>query len=100
MITCGCVTQSCPWRVQGSPTYNYVTFMLKTLRNEHTCPAVTKNRDMKAPWPGRKLQGLIQENPKINIRVLHFVVLRTCGLDMLDHTLYRTKNFALGIREK
>ncbi|KAL5852238.1 hypothetical protein ACOSQ3_007356 [Xanthoceras sorbifolium] len=99
-ITCGCATQGCPWRVHGSPTYDRVAFMLKTLRNEHTYLAVTKNKDVRAHWLGRKFQGLIQENPEINIRVLHSVVLMTCGLDMPDHTLYRTKNFVLGIEEK
>ncbi|KAL5743441.1 hypothetical protein ACOSQ2_026557 [Xanthoceras sorbifolium] len=99
-ITFGCATQGCPWRVHGSPTYDRVTFMLKTLRNEHTCLAVTKNRDVRAPWLGKKFQGVIQENPGMNIRILHSIVLRTCGLDVPDHTLYRAKNYALCIGEK
>ncbi|KAL5735084.1 hypothetical protein ACOSP7_032945 [Xanthoceras sorbifolium] len=99
-ITFGCATQGCPWRVHGSPTYDRVTFMLKTLRNEHTCLAVTKNRDVRAPWLGKKFQGVIQENPGMSIRILHSIVLRTCGLDVPDHTLYRAKNYALCIEEK
>ncbi|KAL5847420.1 hypothetical protein ACOSQ3_010944 [Xanthoceras sorbifolium] len=91
-ITCGCATQGCPWRVHGSPTYDRVTFMLMG--------SVTKNRDVRAPWLGKKFQGVIQENPGMNIRILHSIVLRTCGLDVPDHTLYRAKNYALCIGEK
>ncbi|KAL5794543.1 hypothetical protein ACOSP7_003137 [Xanthoceras sorbifolium] len=99
-IARGCASQCYPSRVHGIPTYDRVTFMLKTLRNEHIYLAVTKNRDVRAPWLGRNFQGLIQENHEINIRVLHSVVLRTYCLDVSDHILYRAKNFALGIGEK
>ncbi|KAL5813605.1 hypothetical protein ACOSQ3_024375 [Xanthoceras sorbifolium] len=85
-ITCGCATQGYPWRVHPLES--------------HTCLAVTKNRDVRAPWLGKKFQGVIQENPGMNIRILHSIVLRTCGLDVPDHTLYRAKNYALCIGEK
>ncbi|KAH7575276.1 hypothetical protein JRO89_XS02G0074000 [Xanthoceras sorbifolium] len=96
-ITCSCRVEGCPWRVRGSSTKDRITFMLKTFRDEHNCLVVTKNRDVRALWLGRKFKGIIQENPDINIRVLHSIVLRTYGLDVPDHTLYRAKKFALNI---
>ncbi|KAL5831686.1 hypothetical protein ACOSQ4_017040 [Xanthoceras sorbifolium] len=72
----------------------------KTLTNEHTCLAITKNRDANSTWLGKKFQDLIKENPDISIRVLHGVVLRTCGLDVNNHTLRRAKTYAMNIGEK
>ncbi|KAL5749534.1 hypothetical protein ACOSP7_024137 [Xanthoceras sorbifolium] len=69
----------------------------KTLTNEHTCLAITKNRDANSTWLGKKFQDLIKENPDISIRVLHGVVLRTCGLDVNNHTLRRAKTYAMNI---
>ncbi|KAH7565113.1 hypothetical protein JRO89_XS09G0136100 [Xanthoceras sorbifolium] len=72
-----------------------VSYMLKNLRNEHTCLEITKNRDADSSCLGKKFQDLIKENSQINIRVLHSMVLRTCGLDVSDHTLYRAQRYAI-----
>jgi hypothetical protein len=60
--------------------------MLKTL--------VTSN------WLGKKFKSLIKQNPNMNIRVFGAIVLRICGVSVLDHTLYRAKKYALNIRNE
>ncbi|TXG72727.1 hypothetical protein EZV62_001306 [Acer yangbiense] len=96
-ITYGCEANGCPWRAHGSPTFDRVTYMLKTLRNSHNCLAVPKNRDVTSAWLGKRFELLIKENPDINIRVLGSVILRQCGVNVPDHTLYRAKKYALNI---
>ncbi|TXG60945.1 hypothetical protein EZV62_012308 [Acer yangbiense] len=96
-ITYGCEANGCPWRAHGSPTFDRVTYMLKTLRNSHNCLAIPKNRDVTSAWLGKRFELLIKENPDINIRVLGSVILRQCGVSVPDHTLFRAKKYALNI---
>ncbi|KAK2654446.1 hypothetical protein Ddye_014302 [Dipteronia dyeriana] len=76
MITYKCEAEGYLWRVHGSPTFDRVTYMLKTLRNMHTCLSVTRNRDANSVWLGKKLEAFIKENPDANIKVLGSVILR------------------------
>ncbi|KAK4835153.1 hypothetical protein QYF36_006018 [Acer negundo] len=99
-ITYKCEAESCPWRVHGSPTFDRVTYMLKTLKNMHTCLSVTKNRDANSVWLGKKFEAFIKENPNKNIKVLGSVALKQCGITVPDHTLYRAKRYALNIRDR
>ncbi|TXG47749.1 hypothetical protein EZV62_027043 [Acer yangbiense] len=99
-ITVGCESQGCHWRVHGSPTFDRVTYMLKTLRNDHNCLAVSKNMDVTSIWLGKRFQMLIKENPNMHIKVLGSVILRQCGVEVPDHTLYRAKRYALNIRDE
>ncbi|KAK3198567.1 hypothetical protein Dsin_021982 [Dipteronia sinensis] len=95
-ITYKCEAECCPWRVHGSPTFDRVTYMLKTLRNMHTYLSMTKNRDANSIWFGKKFEAFIKEN----IKVLGSVVLRQCGINVPNHTLYRAKRYALNIRDE
>ncbi|TXG69661.1 hypothetical protein EZV62_004596 [Acer yangbiense] len=70
---------------------------IETLRNARNCLAVPKNRDVTSVWLGKRFELLIKENPDINIRVLGSVILRQCGVNVPDHTLYRAKKYALNI---
>ncbi|KAI9198752.1 hypothetical protein LWI28_021573 [Acer negundo] len=99
-ITYGCEANGCHWRAHGSPTFDRVTYMLKTLRNAHNCLAVPKNKDVTLVWLGKRFELLIKENPNINIRVLSSVILRQCGFNVPDHTLYRAKKYALNIESE
>ncbi|KAL5774309.1 hypothetical protein ACOSP7_011866 [Xanthoceras sorbifolium] len=94
-VTCGCEVEGCPWRVHGSPTYDRVTYMLKTFNNVHTCLSVPKNKDVSARWIGKKFESIIKDNPGINVRVLQSIVLRKYGVQVPDYTLHRAKKFAL-----
>ncbi|KAI9164792.1 hypothetical protein LWI28_002184 [Acer negundo] len=96
-ITYGCEANVCHWRAHGSPTFDRVTYMLKTLRNAYNCLTVPKNKDVTSVWLGKRFELLIKENPDINIRVLGSVILRQCGVNVPDHTLYRAKKYALNI---
>ena len=64
-ITVGCEAQGYPWRVHDSPTFDRVTYMLKTLRNDHSCLAVPKNRDVTSVWLGKRFELLIKENLRL-----------------------------------
>ncbi|KAK2662706.1 hypothetical protein Ddye_001280 [Dipteronia dyeriana] len=96
-ITYGCEANSCLWRVHGSPTSDRITYILKTLTNDHNYLAVPKNRDVTSSWFGKRFELIIKENPDINIRVLGSVILRQYGVHVPDHTLYRAKKYALNI---
>ncbi|TXG51874.1 hypothetical protein EZV62_021043 [Acer yangbiense] len=99
-ITNGCKAEGCQWRVHGSPTYDGITYMLKTLRPKHDCLSVVKNKDITARWLRKRFETLIKDNPDMNIRVLASIVLRNIGVYVPDHTLYRAKRFALKIGDK
>ncbi|KAK3226555.1 hypothetical protein Dsin_006417 [Dipteronia sinensis] len=77
-ITYGCEAIGCTWRVHGSSTFDRITFMLKTLRNDHNCLAILKNRDATSVWLGKSY-------------------IRQCGVNGPDNTLYRAKKYALNI---
>ncbi|KAK0600886.1 hypothetical protein LWI29_019198 [Acer saccharum] len=99
-ITSGCEVKGCPWRVHGSPTYDRVTYMLKTFTDNHNCLAVPKNRDVTSVWLGKIFETFIKENPYTNIKVLGAIILRQCEVIVPNHTLYRAKKYALKIREE
>ncbi|KAK2652144.1 hypothetical protein Ddye_012000 [Dipteronia dyeriana] len=96
-ITCFCDTKGCSWRVYGSPIYNQTTYMLKTLINKHNRLVVSKNKDVTSAWIGKKFETLIKENLQMNIEVLSYIVLRSYGVNVPKHTLYRAKRYSLDI---
>ncbi|KAL5744179.1 hypothetical protein ACOSQ2_027295 [Xanthoceras sorbifolium] len=96
-ITCVYAADDCQWRVHGSPTYDRVSYMLKTLKDEHNCLSVDTNKDVTSNWIGEKFKKLIKENPYMNINVLGSIVLRNFGVTVPDHTLYRAKTYTLNI---
>ncbi|TXG69601.1 hypothetical protein EZV62_004536 [Acer yangbiense] len=99
-ITNGCKVKGCQLRVHGSPTYDGITYMLKTLKPKRDCLSVVKNKDITARWLGKRFETLIKDNPDMNIRVLASIVLRNIRVYVPDHTLYRAKRFALKIGDK
>ncbi|KAK2649468.1 hypothetical protein Ddye_016957 [Dipteronia dyeriana] len=95
-----CEANGCPWRAHSSPTYDRVTYMLKTLTDNYNCLAVPKNRDVTSVWLGKRFETFIKENPDTNIQVLGAIILRQRGVIVPDHTLYRAKKYALKIGDE
>ncbi|KAK0596172.1 hypothetical protein LWI29_013367 [Acer saccharum] len=96
----GCKVKGCQWRVHDSPTYDEITYMLKTLKPKRDCLLVVKNKDITTRWLEKRFETLIKDNPDMNIRVLASIVLRNIGVYVPDHTLYRAKRFSLKIGDK
>ncbi|KAH7550623.1 hypothetical protein JRO89_XS13G0233500 [Xanthoceras sorbifolium] len=70
-------------------------FMLNRIKNESmriTCGCATQG----CPW---RVHGSPTYD-RVTFMILHSIVLRTCSLDVPDHTLYKAKNYALCIGEK
>ncbi|XP_055962475.1 uncharacterized protein LOC126655917 [Mercurialis annua] len=57
-VTAQCIGADCKWRIHGSLTPDGVTFMVKTLKDDHTCIRAMDNKSafVTAKWIANKLK--------------------------------------------
>ncbi|KAK2658938.1 hypothetical protein Ddye_005471 [Dipteronia dyeriana] len=90
-----CGADTCGWRAHASYMIDGVTFMLKTLSNQHDCYRVYHNKKAKVKWIASKFEKLVKSNPSINVRVIGDLLRETYKVSVDICTLYRAKNKAL-----
>ncbi|KAK2662001.1 hypothetical protein Ddye_000575 [Dipteronia dyeriana] len=72
-----------------------VTFMLKTLSDQHDYYRQYHNKEAKVKWIASKFEKLVKSNPSINVRVIGELLRETYKVSVDIRTLYRAKNRAL-----
>ena len=65
-----CTGDDCEWRAHGSCMIDGVTFMLKTLSDQHSCHRVYNNKEAKVKWIASKFEKLVKRNPSIDVKVI------------------------------
>ncbi|TXG51713.1 hypothetical protein EZV62_024237 [Acer yangbiense] len=65
-----CLGDGCRWRAHGSRMIDRMTFMIKTLVDEHEYHRVYNNKEAKVKWIASKFENLVKINPSIDIKVL------------------------------
>ncbi|KAI3847009.1 hypothetical protein MKW92_019951 [Papaver armeniacum] len=61
-----CSEEGCPWRVHAAKCPGVPTFMIRTLRSEHTCAGVLNHYHQQADvgWVARSVEARLRENPQ------------------------------------
>lgn len=94
-VTAGCKAIGCKWRIHASITESKVCFHIKTLKDEHTCIKVNRNKDVTSTRIGKELGEITMANEVFKVHALRQIVLQRTGLYIQDYTLYRAKKYAL-----
>ena len=90
-----CTRDGCEWRAHGSCMINGVTFMLKTLSDQHDCHRVYNNKEAKVKWIASKFEKLVKRNPSIDVKVIGDLLRENYKVSVEIQKLYRAKHKAL-----
>ena len=72
-----------------------VTFMLKTLSDQHDCHRVYNNKEAKVKWIASKFEKLVKRNPSIDVKVIGDLLRENYNVSVEIQKLYRAKSRAL-----
>ncbi|KAK2663285.1 hypothetical protein Ddye_001859 [Dipteronia dyeriana] len=90
-----CAANGYGWRAHASCMIDGVTFMLKTLSDQHDCHRVYNNKEAKVKWIASKFEKLVKSNPIIDVKVIGDLLRESFKVSVDIHRLYRAKNRAL-----
>ncbi|TXG60592.1 hypothetical protein EZV62_015165 [Acer yangbiense] len=90
-----CLGDGCRWRAHGSHMIDRMTFMIKTLVDEHECHRVYNNKEAKVKWIASKFENLVKANPSIDIKVLGDLLRENYRVSVDVQRLYNAKKKAL-----
>ncbi|KAK1570739.1 hypothetical protein Q3G72_006431 [Acer saccharum] len=90
-----CLGDGCRWRAHGSRMIDNMTFMIKTLVDEHECHRVYNNNEAKVKWIASKFENLVKTNPSIDIKVLGDLLRENYRVSVDVQRLYNAKKKAL-----
>ncbi|KAJ4709068.1 MuDR family transposase [Melia azedarach] len=68
-VTCKCATEKCSWRIHASPTWNRLSFQIKTYNPTHTCKRVFDNWEATSSWIAAQFIDLFKANPEIDLKI-------------------------------
>ncbi|TXG64419.1 hypothetical protein EZV62_011413 [Acer yangbiense] len=90
-----CTEDRCGWRAHGSCMIDGVTFMIKTLCDQHDCHRTYNNNEAKVKWIASKFEKLVKSNPSIDVKVIGDLLRENYKVSVDMHKLYRAKHRAL-----
>ena len=90
-----CTGDGCGWRAHGSVMIDGVTFMIKTLVDQHDCYRIYNNKEAKVKWISSKFEKLVKCNPSIDVKVIGDLLRENYKVSVDIHKLYRAKHRAL-----
>ncbi|TXG51314.1 hypothetical protein EZV62_023838 [Acer yangbiense] len=94
-MTYKCLRDGCPWRTHGSHMIDGMTFMMKTLLDEHECHRVYNNKKAKMKWIASKFENLVKTNPSFSIKVIGDILRENYRVSVDVQRLYNAKKKAL-----
>ncbi|KAK1577047.1 hypothetical protein Q3G72_018627 [Acer saccharum] len=90
-----CTGDGCGLRAHGSVMIDGVTFMIKTLVDQHDCHRIYNNKEAKVKWISSKFEKLVKCNPSIDVKVIGDLLRENYKVSVNIHKLYRAKHRAL-----
>ena len=92
-LTAKCSSTGCPWRFHASVLSDQVTFMVKTLHDEHTCirPLRNENLNSNTKWIVEKLRGKLRADPDMSYELMQHELMGKWGVEVPVWQLYRAK---------
>ncbi|KAK2645005.1 hypothetical protein Ddye_020200 [Dipteronia dyeriana] len=90
-----CAINGCGWRAHASCMIDGVTFMLKTLSDQHDYHRVYNNKKTKVKWIASKFKKLVKSNPGIKVKVIGDLLRESFKVSVDIRRLYRVNNRAL-----
>ncbi|KAK1568711.1 hypothetical protein Q3G72_027798 [Acer saccharum] len=90
-----CTGDDCEWRAHGSCMINGVTFMLKTLKDQHDCHRVHNNKKAKVKWIASKFEKLMKSNSNVDVKVIGDLLRENYKVSVEIQKLYKAKHRTL-----
>ncbi|TXG53101.1 hypothetical protein EZV62_022270 [Acer yangbiense] len=90
-----CTGDGCEWRAHGSCMIDGVTFMLKTLKDQHDCHRVYNNKEAKVKWIAFKFEKLVKSNHNVDVKVIGDLLRENYKVSIEIQRLYKAKHRAL-----
>ncbi|KAK3226763.1 hypothetical protein Dsin_006625 [Dipteronia sinensis] len=90
-----CLGDGCHWRAHGSRMIDKMTFMIKTLVDEHECHRVYNNKEAKVKWIASKFENLVKTNPSVSVKVIGDLLRENYRVSVDVQRLYNAKRRAL-----
>ncbi|KAK1559551.1 hypothetical protein Q3G72_015658 [Acer saccharum] len=90
-----CAADGYPWRAHASCMIDKVTFIIKTLLDQHECHRLYNNKEANVKWIAFKFENLVKSNPNINVKVIGDLLRENYKVSVDIHRLYRAKQRAL-----
>lgn len=94
-VTYKCAWKNYKWRIHPSPTWDKLSFQIKTLKTEHICPRIIDNYEATSDWIAAHFLHLFKENPELSIKILAGELMRKYKVECHLMRLYRAKYKAL-----
>ncbi|KAM7261702.1 hypothetical protein ACFE04_020779 [Oxalis oulophora] len=98
-VTVECAIEGCKWRVHASLLSGDITFMIKTLRGEHSCVRPTHEKNVNLYWIEDKLGKNILADPKLSYHVMNSILLVKYGVTCPEKQLYRARRYVEDVIE-
>ncbi|TXG57763.1 hypothetical protein EZV62_015592 [Acer yangbiense] len=89
------VGDGCPWSAHGSCMIDRMTFMIKTMVDEHECHRVYNNNEAEVKWIASKFENLVKSNPSVSVKVIGDLLRENYRVLVDVQRLYKAKKRAL-----
>lgn len=86
--------KDCSWRIHASPRLGSTSFVIKSLKGEHTCAHEYSNKHATATYLSKKYQHKVRDDPKCSLTGLKNDIRRDLMVDMSIAKVYRAKRKA------
>ncbi|KAK9292713.1 hypothetical protein L1049_020692 [Liquidambar formosana] len=90
-VTVKCAGEGCQWRIHASPTPDSCNFVVRTLKDEHSCIRSTTNKNASSSWIAKKFASRIKNNPEMKLSGMRNELLEEYGVEVHPMRLYRAK---------
>ncbi|KAJ4717285.1 MuDR family transposase [Melia azedarach] len=94
-VTCKCVSDDCEWRIHASPSWDKLSFQIKTFNQIHSCNRICDNWEANSIWIAAQFLHLFQANPNVDIKVIASELLRKYKVACQPLKLYKARQKAL-----
>ncbi|KAJ4715347.1 MuDR family transposase [Melia azedarach] len=94
-VTCKCAGDDCEWRIHASPSWDKLSFQIKTFNPIHSCSRICDNWEANSTWIAAQFLHLFRANPNVDIKVIASELLRKYKVTCQPLKLYRARQKAL-----
>ena len=90
-VTAICAANGCPWRIHASPLPDGITYMIKSLKSEHTCIRESKKTNATSTWMAEKLESSLRADPSMSYDLMYTQINDSYGVQPHPMQLYRAR---------
>lgn len=94
-----CSNLACTWRIHASVMVDKITWMLRSLTGNHTCPRRESNNNASSRWVANHLLTEFRSYHDMTVEVMQDRIMTKFGLHIEDYTCWRAKKIMKQIVE-